>query len=72
MNKSLLKERRGSDDRGVAITLNRFEVGPVLGDHLCFPPSRANGDQDIKGQTPVQLQAAMAGVAPFVCAFDPE
>ena len=45
------KELRGFDDGGVAVALNGFEVRPVLGDNLRFPPSRADCDQNIKCQT---------------------
>ena len=46
----LWEEVCGFDDGGVAVTLDGLEVRPVLGDHLCFPPSGADGNQNIERQ----------------------
>ena len=42
LNATLVKELRGSDDRGIAVALDGFEVGPVLGYDLRFPPPCAD------------------------------
>ena len=47
----LLKEVCGSNDGGVAVTLDDLEVCLVLGHHLRFPPASANGDQDVERET---------------------
>jgi hypothetical protein len=41
----MLEEVGGFDDRGVAVTLDSLEVGPVLRDDLCSPTPRAHRDQ---------------------------
>jgi hypothetical protein len=47
----LLEELCGLDDRGVAVTLDRLEVRPILSNDLRLPPPRADRDQDVKRQT---------------------
>jgi hypothetical protein len=42
--RTLVKELRGSDDRGVTVALDGFEVRPVLGYDLGFPPPCADCD----------------------------
>jgi len=40
----------GFDDCGVAVTLDGFEVRPILGYDLCFPPSGANCNENVERQ----------------------
>ena len=48
---SFSKELRGSDDGGVAVTLDRLEVGPVLRDDLRLPTPCTHCDQCVKRET---------------------
>ena len=59
-NNLTLEELRRFDDRGVAVTLDGLEVGPVLGDHLSFPAPRADCDQDV--QCEALRSSGVAGV----------
>jgi hypothetical protein len=46
----LLEEVRSLDDGSVAVTLNGFEVRPILGHHLGFPSPSAYGNQNVERQ----------------------
>jgi len=47
-DESLPEKLRSLDDRGVAVTLNRLEVRPILGHDLGLPPPRADRDEDVE------------------------
>jgi hypothetical protein len=54
------QELRGFDNLRIAVTLNGFEVQPVLGNHSCFPTPRANCYLDIQRHS-----LRRAGMKPF-------
>jgi hypothetical protein len=51
MTLATFEEVCGLDDGSVAVTLDDLEVRPILCDHVCCPPSSADGNQNVERQT---------------------